>query len=87
MNARRKINELESHEVECKNVADGKIVWKVDKEVQDVNKRFIKMYYFVPIIVQFMIYVQNLVKRILHNHSRYLGQAILMLMLNNYKKS
>ena len=35
MNAWRKINELEGHEVECKNVADGKIVWKVVREVED----------------------------------------------------
>ena len=29
------INELEVHEVECKNVADGKIIWKVVREVED----------------------------------------------------
>ena len=35
MNAWRKINELEGHEVECKNIADGKIVCKVVIEVED----------------------------------------------------
>ena len=35
MNAWRKTNEFEGHEVECKNVADGKIVWKVVREVED----------------------------------------------------
>ena len=35
INACRKINELEGHEVEFKNVADGKIVWKVLREVED----------------------------------------------------
>ena len=35
MSAWRKINELEGHEVERKNVVDEKIVWKVVREVED----------------------------------------------------
>ena len=35
MNAQRKINKLEGHEVEFKNVAGEKIVWKVVREVED----------------------------------------------------
>ena len=34
MKAWRKMNELKGHEVECKNVADGKIVWEVVREVK-----------------------------------------------------
>ena len=41
MNVWRKINELEGHEVECKNVAYRKFVWKVAKEVED--DKFISM--------------------------------------------
>ena len=91
MNVWRKINELEGYEVECKNVADRKIVWKVVKEVED--DKFIsirikeKMHYFVPNIAHFMIQLQNLVKRILHSHSGRFGQAILTKMMRNYKKS
>ena len=39
MNELRKINELEGHEVECKNVADGNIVWKVVREVEDDQRK------------------------------------------------
>ena len=35
MNAWRTIHGLEGHEEECKNVADGKILWKVVREVDD----------------------------------------------------
>ena len=34
INLWRKINDLEVHEVECKNVTDGKIIWKVVREVE-----------------------------------------------------
>ena len=37
MNAWRKINELEGHEVECKNVSDGRIIWRVIREVEDIE--------------------------------------------------
>ena len=89
MNAWRKNNELEGHEVECKNIVDGKIVWKLVIEVEYdnfISIRDKKTHYVVPNIAQFMIQLQYLVKRILNSHSGCFGQAILMLMLRNYKK-
>ena len=89
MNAWRKINELEGHEVECKNVADGKIVWKVVREVEDdkfISIREKKIHYFVPNIAQSRIQLKNLVKRILHSHSGRSIQAILTPMLRTFKK-
>ena len=42
MNAWRTINELEGHEVECRNNSDGKIVWKVVREIEDDQFRAIR---------------------------------------------
>ena len=35
MNAWRVIDELEEHEVECKNTTDGQIIWRVVREVNE----------------------------------------------------
>ena len=42
MNAWRVIDELEGHKVECKNSTDGRIVWKVVREVNEDKFRTIR---------------------------------------------
>ena len=84
------MNKLEGYEVECKNAANGKIVWMVVREVDGdelmsirdkENSLFCTKYY--PVYDT----ASEFTEKILHIHSGRFGQAILMQMLRNYRQS
>ena len=79
MSTWREINELEGYEVGCKNVTDGRIIWKVASEVDDDEFIAIREKYNAlsrTNIIQCMIQKQHSRKIITCNHFRRSGRVI-----------